>query len=42
LPASINNQRPHPDQVLLDIVEDAIFYEVQSELAYDTARQLAD
>lgn len=34
----ISNVRPEPDQVLVEIVDYAISYEVQSELAYETAR----
>ncbi len=34
----ISNDRPAPDQVLIDIAEYALSYEVTSELAYSTAR----
>ena len=33
----ISNERPMPDQVLADIVDFALSYEVTSELAYSTA-----
>jgi 2-methylcitrate dehydratase len=36
--APISNVRPTPDQVLVDIVDYVLDYEVKSELAYDTAR----
>jgi 2-methylcitrate dehydratase len=36
--AHISNVRPEPDQVLVDIVDYALGYEVRSELAYETAR----
>jgi 2-methylcitrate dehydratase len=34
----ISNQRPAPDQVLVDIADYALGYETKSELAYSTAR----
>jgi 2-methylcitrate dehydratase len=34
----ISNERPAPDQVLTDIADYALSYEIQSELAYTTAR----
>ena len=34
----ISNERPAPDQVLADIADYALNYEVKSELAYSTAR----
>jgi 2-methylcitrate dehydratase len=34
----ISNERPAPDQVLTDIADYALSYEVQSDLAYSTAR----
>src|SRR5579863_6044431 len=34
----ISNERPAPDQVLADIADYALNYEVTSELAYSTAR----
>lgn len=36
--APISNVRPQPDQVLVDIVDYVLDYQVQSKLAYDTAR----
>ncbi len=36
--AQISNVRPEPDQVLVDIVEYVLNYEIQSPLAYETAR----
>ena len=36
--ASISNERPRPDQVLVDIVDYVMTYEIRGELAYDTAR----
>src|SRR5580698_10521765 len=36
--ASISNQRPNPDQVLVDIVDYVLLYEIRSELTYTTAR----
>ncbi len=36
--AHISNVRPEPDQVLVDIVDYVLDYEIKSELAYDTAR----
>src|ERR1700674_1529555 len=36
--STISNVRPKPDQVLLDIVDYAMSYEIRSELAYETAR----
>jgi 2-methylcitrate dehydratase len=38
LSSHISNDRPAPDQVLIDIAEYALSYEVTSELAYSTAR----
>ena len=34
----ISNERPAPDQVLIDIADYALSYEIKSELAYTTAR----
>jgi 2-methylcitrate dehydratase len=34
----ISNERPAPDQVLTDIVDYALSYEIKSDLAYSTAR----
>src|SRR5579863_7917219 len=34
----ISNERPAPDQVLTDIADYALNYEIQSDLAYSTAR----
>ena len=34
----ISNVRPEPDQVLVDIVDYVLNYEIDSELAYETAR----
>ena len=34
----ISNERPAPDQVLVDIAEYALNYEIRSDLAYSTAR----
>ena len=34
----ISNQRPAPDQVLTDIADYALHYEIKSDLAYSTAR----
>ena len=36
--APISNVRPDPDQVLVDIVDYVLDYEIKSELAYETAR----
>ncbi|WP_415809237.1 MmgE/PrpD family protein, partial [Cupriavidus respiraculi] len=36
--AHISNVRPEPDQVLVDIVDYVTQYQIQSPLAYDTAR----
>ncbi len=36
--APISNIRPDPDQVLVDIVDYVLDYEIDSELAYETAR----
>lgn len=36
--APISNVRPEPDQVLVDIADYVIGYEIQSDLAYQTAR----
>ncbi|MGP1615574.1 MAG: bifunctional 2-methylcitrate dehydratase/aconitate hydratase [Pollutimonas bauzanensis] len=36
--APISNVRPTPDAVLVDIVDYVLDYEIQSELAYETAR----
>lgn len=36
--APISNVRPKPDQVLVDIVDYVLDYEIKSELAYETAR----
>ncbi|ROZ78235.1 bifunctional 2-methylcitrate dehydratase/aconitate hydratase [Ramlibacter sp. WS9] len=36
--AHISNVRPQPDQVLTDIVDYALGYQIDSSLAYDTAR----
>ena len=36
--APVSNERPNPDQVLVDIVDYAMSYEIRSELAYETAR----
>jgi 2-methylcitrate dehydratase len=36
--APISNIRPEPDQVLVDIVDYALDYQIKSELAYETAR----
>jgi len=36
--ASISNVRPKPDQILIDIADYVLGYEINSELAYDTAR----
>jgi len=36
--AHISNVRPQPDQVLTDIVDYVLGYQVESSLAYDTAR----
>jgi 2-methylcitrate dehydratase len=38
VPASISNERPNPDKVLVDIVDYVMSYEIRSELAYETAR----
>ena len=38
MPSTIINTRPEPDQVLVDIAEYVIGYRVDSELAYETAR----
>lgn len=35
---SINNERPEPDKVLIDIVDYVVSYEIRSDLAYQTAR----
>ena len=34
----ISNERPAPDQVIIDIAEYALGYEIKSDLAYETAR----
>lgn len=34
----ISNERPTPDQVIVDIADYALQYEIKSELAYETAR----
>jgi 2-methylcitrate dehydratase len=34
----INNERPNPDKVIVDIVDYAMSYQIQSDLAYETAR----
>ena len=34
----ISNERPSPDKVLVDIVDYVMHYEIQSDLAYETAR----
>ena len=36
--AAISNVRPEPDQVLVDIVDYVTNYQVDSDLAYETAR----
>jgi 2-methylcitrate dehydratase len=36
--APISNERPNPDQVLVDIVDYVMSYEIRSDLAYETAR----
>ncbi len=36
--ATISNVRPDPDQVLVDIVDYVLNYQIKSELAYETAR----
>jgi 2-methylcitrate dehydratase len=36
--ASVSNERPNPDKVLVDIVDYVMSYEIRSDLAYDTAR----
>lgn len=36
--AHISNVRPEPDQVLVDIVDYVLNYEIKSDLAYETAR----
>jgi 2-methylcitrate dehydratase len=36
--AEISNVRPEPDQVLVDIVDYVLDYEIKSELAFETAR----
>jgi 2-methylcitrate dehydratase len=36
--AHISNVRPQPDQVLIDIVDYVLGYQIESSLAYDTAR----
>jgi len=36
--APISNERPKPDQVIVDIVDYVQSYEIKSELAYETAR----
>ena len=36
--AHISNVRPEPDQVLVDIVDYVLNYEIKSEVAYETAR----
>jgi 2-methylcitrate dehydratase len=36
--APISNVRPQPDQVLADIADYVLAYEIKSDLAYDTAR----
>ena len=34
----ISNERPEPDQVLIDIADYALSYEIKSDLAYSTAQ----
>ena len=36
--AAISNERPNPDKVLVDIVDYVQSYEIDSALAYETAR----
>ncbi|HVJ75650.1 MAG TPA: MmgE/PrpD family protein, partial [Casimicrobiaceae bacterium] len=36
--APVSNVRPQPDQVLVDIVDYVAGYEIESPLAYETAR----
>jgi 2-methylcitrate dehydratase len=36
--APTSNERPNPDKVIVDIVDYAMTYQVQSDLAYETAR----
>jgi len=36
--APISNERPNPDQVILDIVDYVQSYEIKNDLAYETAR----
>jgi len=38
--AHISNVRPDWDQVIVDIVDNALAYEVTSDLAYETARNI--
>ncbi|MEO8124496.1 MAG: MmgE/PrpD family protein, partial [Burkholderiales bacterium] len=38
MPSTIIHTRPEPDQVLVDIAEYVIGYRIESELAYETAR----
>jgi 2-methylcitrate dehydratase len=38
VPSHISNERPAPDNVLTDIVDYALSYEIKSDLAYETAR----
>ncbi|MFT5590631.1 MAG: 2-methylcitrate dehydratase [Bradyrhizobium sp.] len=40
MPTHINNVRPEWDQVIVDIVDYALNYEVKSQLAYETARNI--
>jgi 2-methylcitrate dehydratase len=36
--APISNERPNPDKVIVDIVDYVMSYQIQSDLAYETAR----
>jgi 2-methylcitrate dehydratase len=38
LSSHISNERPEPDQVLIDIADYALNYEIESDLAYSTAQ----
>jgi 2-methylcitrate dehydratase len=38
LSSHISNERPAPDQVIVDIADYALGYEIKSDLAYETAR----
>jgi 2-methylcitrate dehydratase len=38
LSSHVNNERPAPDQVIADIADYALSYEIESELAYTTAQ----